>query len=178
MPKIASCKKYFVCAAFCFTIVIAFVDEANARRIGRFVSSFTRGAAHSSLGHKTYDLDTLTVHQLTECLKRADQLDADSNSIEADRNNLQARIAQIDNLEAAIKRQQITLDRYSQYAVDNLNAEIRRYNGLVEDGRTQQAAFNRKVDDHNQKSSTYNAACAKRYYADDLEVAKRTAGID
>ena len=67
------------------------------------------------------------------------------------------------------------MDHYSQKSVEGLNALIDRYNTLVINGKARQASFNAFVDAHNAEANAYNAACAKRYYADDLPDAQKLA---
>ncbi|MBX9825108.1 MAG: hypothetical protein K2Y27_08935 [Xanthobacteraceae bacterium] len=159
-------------------VLAALGDAADARRGGRFVSGFARGMAHTGIGSKTYGADTLTVQQLTDCLKRAEALDNESASIESDRNQVQSKFSQVDSLKAELDRSQAMLNRSSQAAIDRFNADVRRYNAFVSEARSTQASFNSKIDQHNATVQTYNAACAKRYYADDLASAKRSLGIE
>jgi hypothetical protein len=163
----------------CVLLLFLFAtDEAEARRGGRFVSGMARGMAHSGIGSKTYGADVLTVPQLTDCVKRADNLDSESISIETNRTLVSAKVSQVDLLKSDLERLQITLDRYSQNAIDRFNAMVSNYNVLVGEARSTQASFNQHVQQHNESVNSYNALCAKRYYADDLKTAKRYIGLD
>jgi hypothetical protein len=171
--------RVFCRTAVCAAILLpSTIDDAEARRGGRFVSSFSRGIAHSGSASKTYGPNVLTAAQLVECVRKADQLDGEATLVDTDRQSLQARFVQIDSLKSDIDRSEATINRRSQAAVDRFNAAVTRYNALVNEARSTQSAFNLKVDQHNLSVQTYNAACAKQYYADDLASAKRSLGID
>lgn len=83
--------------------------------------------------------------------------------------------SEIDLSSAAIELQRPRVDRYSQNSVDAFNVLIDHYNVLVTNGKAKQATFNSLVDAHNSEANSYNANCAKKYYADDLSDAQKLA---
>ena len=166
-------------------------DAAHAR--GRFLSGLlARGVAHGAAhgaAHaagsasspapvKTYGPDVLTVEALADCISRADKLDKDVAFVESERALVNARFDQVDRSKSEIDRAEESLNRKSQAAVDRFNASVRRHNTMLADAKTSQATFNQRVTSHNGDVETYNAACAKKYYADDLEAAKRIVGVE
>jgi hypothetical protein len=64
-----------------------------------------------------------------------------------------------------------------QGAIDAFNADVARYNKAVESWRIRQKDFNDSIDLHNISVGLYNVRCAKKYYADDMEEARKLAGI-
>jgi hypothetical protein len=47
----------------------------------------------------------------------------------------------------------------------------------VTNGKGLEVALNVSIDTHNAAVDAYNLACAKKYYADDMESARKLAGI-
>lgn len=174
-----------IASAVCALVLIAATSEPAEARRGRFVTSLiARGATHATThgtttptSAKTYGADVLSVQQLTDCLRKAEQLDRNDGSVESDRELVRAKFSQVDSLKSEIDRSEATLNRSSQSAIDRFNAAVRRYNAIVGEARSMQTAFNQRIEAHNSDVNAYNAACAKRYYADDLDAAKRAAGL-
>jgi hypothetical protein len=175
-----------IASAICALVLIAATSEPAEARRGRFVTSLiARGATHATTpgttaptsAPKTYGPDVLSVQQLTDCLRKADQLDRNDGSVGSDRELVRAKFSQVDSLKSEIDRSEATLNRSSQSAIDRLNAAVRRYNAMVGEARSMQTAFNQRIEAHNSDVNAYNAACAKRYYADDLDAAKLAAGL-
>jgi hypothetical protein len=71
--------------------------------------------------------------------------------IELDRTALETLEAQVENLGREIESDRISLDRSSQFAVDEFNEKVGRYNDLSQRAKTANAAFNDKVDNYNAK---------------------------
>ena len=162
-------------------------DAAQAR--GRFLSALlargtAQGVAHATASVaspapvKTYGPDVLSVEALADCISRADKLDKDIAFVESERALVNARFDQVDRSKADIDRAEDALNRKSQAAVDRFNASVRRHNTMLADAKASQATFNQRVSSHNGDVETYNTACAKKYYADDLEAAKRIVGVE
>jgi len=163
-------------------------DDAQAR--GRFLSGLlARGVAHgaahaagsassTAAPSKTYGPDVLTLEALADCISRADKLDKDSTFFETERALVQARFEQVDRSKNEIDRAEDALNRKSQVAIDRYNASVRRHNTMLADARALQTTFNQRVTTHNSDIESYNTACTKKYYADDLEAAKRIVGIE
>jgi hypothetical protein len=160
----------------CFIVVLLVADYAEARRL-RFSWGFSvnRGMVTTS---KSYGPDVLTVQQLEHCLRWAYRLDQDSTAIDSRRERLIDKLARIDLYKTELDRLERSLDRYSQVAIDRFNAIVTRFNWLVDETRTNQATFNFAVERHNDGINAYKASCAKKYYADDLEAAKRATGLE
>jgi hypothetical protein len=160
----------------CFIVVLLVADYAEARRL-RFSWGFSvnRGMVTTS---KSYGPDVLTVQQLEHCLRWAYRLDQDSTAIDSRRERLIDKLARIDLYKTELGRLERSLDRYSQVAIDRFNAIVTRFNWLVDETRTNQATFNFAVERHNDGINAYKASCAKKYYADDLEAAKRATGLE
>jgi hypothetical protein len=120
----------------------------------------------------------LTVDQLVLCLKSASALDQETGQIEGYRRMLRFASDEINLLQAQINQKRSGVIRSSQASVDNFNADIDRYNAMVERRNSQGDGFNLIVQDHHDKEDRYNAECAEKYYAtDDMESARKLAGI-
>lgn len=66
---------------------------------------------------------------------------------------------------------------YSQADVNRFNNQVVRYNAAMSDGKSRQSEFNSFVSLHNTNVDTYNIECAKKYYADDMDIARKLAGF-
>lgn len=78
-------------------------------------------------------------------------LDNERAEIESERARLEAWETQIDTLSREIDSGRVYVDRTSQYAVNELNAKIARYNALLRQAKAANAAFNQKVHNFNAK---------------------------
>jgi hypothetical protein len=89
-------------------------------------------------------------------------------------------VTRVESQKGELERWGQSLNRYSQSAIDRFNAAVGRHNALLEEARSERATFNLAVERHNDSVIAYNAACAggKKYYADDLEAAKRNTGLE
>jgi hypothetical protein len=171
--------------AFCAPFVAA---PASAGSMGKLLGALlARGVVRGAIvaGQsasprylpKTYGPDVLTVDQLATCIRKAAKLDGDDQQLEIMRAALLASTPEIDRLSVTIEFQRAHVDQYSQKSVDAFNALINRYNALVVNGKAKQANFNALVAAQNVEVDAYNAACATRYYADDLPEAQKLAGL-
>jgi hypothetical protein len=82
-------------------------------------------------------------------------LDREKAEIETERATLEIFETQIKTLGREIESDRIYLDRTSQYAVDEFNAKVDRYNELNQRAKIANAAFNEKVDNYNAKLQRY-----------------------
>lgn len=76
--------------------------------------------------------------------------------IESERTTLEALEAQIEKLGREIERDRLYIDRTSQFAVDEFNAKVGRYNALSQKAKPLNAAFNEKVENYNAKLQRYS----------------------
>jgi hypothetical protein len=162
-------------------------NPADAAGVGRFLGSLLarglvreaivagRSSAQPQYLPKSYTSDVLTVEQLANCIKKAANLDGDSQQLEVLRTALLASKSEIDMSSAAVEFQRTHVDHYSQKSVNAFNALIDRHNTLVVNGKTKQASFNTLVDAFNIGVDAYNAGCVKKYYAEDLPDAQKLA---
>jgi hypothetical protein len=163
------------------------VKPADAGGMGKFLGSLlARGLVREAIvaGHsnsqpqylpKSYTPDVLTVEQLANCIKKAAKLDGDNQQLEVIRTALLASQSEIDLSSATVELQRTRVDHYSQKSVNAFNLLIDRHNNLLINGKAKQANFNALVDGFNIEVGTYNAACVKKYYADDLPDAQKLA---
>jgi hypothetical protein len=168
--------KVFVVALACLIAA----EPADARGLGRFVSGLvTRGAVSSAARRqsKTYTPDVLTVDQLVQCLTKANALDQESEQLEAKRGELEAAAKDMDYLKNRLDMRGSMINRRSQHQIDSFNAEVDSYNASAKRLTSREDDFNRLVSFHNASANSYNAECAKLYYADDMETARKLAGI-
>ncbi len=157
-------------AAYALCALITTAQAADAGGMGRFLSGLlTRGAVSATVHGlrdsntlaKSYTPDILTVDQLVQCLKRATSLDQEFDGLESMRKELQISSDQIDPLKAQLEKKAAVVNRSNK----EMNV------------RNRQELFNYSVNAHNISANSYNAACAKKYYADDMEQARKLAGI-
>lgn len=171
-------QRVIVCIICAISLIAA--EAADARGLGRFVGGLLARGAVSATVHgtrKSYTPDVLTVDQLVQCLKKASALDQQSEDIESKRREVQIVESQIDRLKNQMDMNERSLNRYSQAAIDSFNADVNRYNTAVINTRANQNVFNEFVNVHNGNVDSYNLVCAKKYYADDMENARRLAGF-
>jgi hypothetical protein len=170
------------------SILFCAAQPADAGGMGRFLGSLVaRGIVRGAIAPgrsnpppqsyeaKSYTPDVLTVEQLANCIKKATKLDGDSERLEIIRTALLVSKSEIDLSSATVEFQRTRVDHYSQKSVDAFNALINRYNILVTNGKAKQASLNALVDAFNIEVDAYNAACVKKYYADDLPDAQALA---
>ena len=169
-----------IASLFCGILLIS-TTIADARGRGFVAALLARGAVTAATSHsaraKSYTSDVLTVDQLVACLKKADGLDRESQQIETQRERLSSTANEIDRMRAMTESQRATLNRYSQADVDRFNREVDRYNTMATNAKGLQNTFNLTIGSHNTGVDAYNLECAKKYYADDMESARKLAGI-
>jgi len=82
---------------------------------------------------------------------RTAELDRDRQAVEAAKARAAQYSSQIESLAREIERDRAYLNRNSQFAVDDFNRKVNRYNSMLEQGRAQDRAVNQMVDDYNTK---------------------------
>jgi hypothetical protein len=82
-------------------------------------------------------------------------LRSEKAEIESERAGLESLEVQVETLGREIERDHLYLDRTSESAVDEFNAKAHRYNTLVNQAKTANAAFNEKVNNYNSKLRQY-----------------------
>jgi hypothetical protein len=170
-------------------LVIVGSQVAEARGLGRFLGGFlARGAAsaatrslpqspYSLPQSKAYPSDVLTVDQLVQCLKKASSLDEEAEKLAAKKSELQSAGRDMDNRKSQLEMKSAIVNRRSQLQIDRFNAEVDTYNASAERLKAEEENFNRLVNFHNAIANSFNAECAKKYYADDMESARKLAGL-
>ena len=165
---------------------------AEARR-GGFVSALIRGGAHAagsgsqssgssattsaSTGTKTYGPDTLTAVQLERCVGVAVQLDQSSDTVDARIRTVEAEKSIIDTAQSDLSAAQARVDRRSRASVDAFNRKLDALNVRIEAHNVAVRSYKAFEANHNQKVALYNADCAKKYYADDMNSVKQKLGL-
>jgi chromosome segregation ATPase len=166
---------------FVALVCLVAAESAYARGLGKFVGGLVaRGVvsgAARSMQSKTYSPDVLTVDQLVQCLRKASALDEESTQLEAKKSELQSASKDIENLKSRLEMKSAMVNRRIQSQVDSFNAEIDSYNVSAARLKSREDDFNRLVSFHNAIARGFNAECAKQYYADDMESARKLAGI-
>ena len=72
-------------------------------------------------------------------------------AIETERRKLEALDAQVGSLGREIERDRLSLDATDEWAVNQFNAKVGRYNERLQNDRDATAAFNERVDNYNAK---------------------------
>jgi hypothetical protein len=144
------------------------------------VRSAARAGVHAgvqSYAPKTYGPDTMTVEQIEKCLGSAQELDKSSEHVDALTNAVDVESAAIARSQQFLSMEKDLVDRYSE-------ASVNAYNRKLTAMRTRISAYNASVDrakaeqtSHNARVVSYNAECAKKYYADDMEAARIKLGV-
>jgi len=155
--------------------------ESEAKR--GFGSLFKAGRGASAInGVKNYDLNTLTVGQLKQCLN----LESEVENSETNLINYSLPLSYKEKILASVEADMNSLGRYiklnqdavfyTQAEVDTFNNKVGKYNKLIsvyntelEEYRKLEAPYNNKVGAHNAQIKKFKMECAgKRYYEDDL----------
>jgi hypothetical protein len=144
------------------------------------VRSAARVGAHAGVQSyvpKTYGSDTLTVEQIEKCLASAQELDRSSQQVDASANAVDTEAAAIASSQQSLSLEKDLVDRYSKASVNAYNkrlaamgTRISAYNANVDRVKAEQAS-------HNMRVVSYNAECAKKYYAEDMETARLKLNI-
>jgi hypothetical protein len=176
--------KKFV-AGIAAVVVIISASPVDAKG---FLSGLLRGGARTaaragvhaavqSYAPKTYGPDTMTAEQIEKCLASAQGLDKSSEYVDALSSVIDAESAAISRSQQFLSMEKDLVDRYSEASVDAYNRKmaamrtrISAYNTSVDRGKAEQAS-------HNARVVSYNAECAKKYYADDMEAARVKLGL-
>jgi hypothetical protein len=157
------------------TTLVATIDEADARRGGRFFSGAARAGGNALLHapRKSYTPDVLTVDQLVDCLKTSELMDKASDAIDANRATLKSKIDSIDRAKAEIDLREPRVNTRIKSEVDRFNNDVRQLNAMITSYRADQETFNNQVQSHNAALAPFNAKCEKKYYVDDMEAAQK-----
>jgi hypothetical protein len=144
------------------------------------VRGAARAGAHAGIQSyplKTYGPDTLTIEQIEKCLATAQALDKSSEHVDALANAVDKEAASITYSQQSLEVEKGLVNRYSDASVnaynkklDALRNRISAHNAYVDRAKTEQ-------DSHNTRVVAYNAQCAKKYYADDMETARLKLNI-
>lgn len=168
-------------------------DFAEARK-GGFVSALIRGGAHaagsasqstgSSAGTstsipaaKTYGPYTLTLAQLERCVGVAVELDRSSDAVDARAGSVESEKSAIDTAQSELSAAQARVDRRSKASVDAFNRKLDALNARIEAHNVAVRAYKALEAGHNQKVASYNADCARKYYADDMNTVRIKLGL-
>jgi hypothetical protein len=167
-------------------------DLAEARK-GGFVSALIRGGAHAagsasqssgsstgtstSTGTKTYGADTLTLAQLERCVGVAVELDQSSDTVDARAKTVETERSAVETVQSDLTAAQAKVDRRSKSSVDAFNRKLDALNARIEAHNVAVRAYKALEAGHNQKVTSYNADCARKYYADDMNAVKQKLGL-
>lgn len=169
--------------------VVLTSTAADARR--GFLSGLVSRGAGAAVRHggsgtstatttaiKSYGPDTLTQDQLESCVQTAKRLDDTSENLETEIGSVNRIMDEAKLLKARIENDQATLNRSSKSAVNAFNRRVDEYNGMLSRYRAAFAVYKPKEDDFNSSVNAYNAACAKKYYVDDMTAVKARLGLN
>lgn len=168
------------CIILFVTVSLASVCfDAAAKRGGRFGKGIRGNAT------KTYDGNTLSVTQLTTCLKRQEAIESSSLTMQQSEKKVSSHDAIVNELDSRLETlMQVingtnTSSLTSQYQIDAYNSKVDDYNlrlaernSIVERYEQQFSAYSAEVQQHNILVSQFDAQCAgKQYYEDDMTIA-------
>lgn len=165
------------CIILFVTVSLASVSfETAAKRGGRFGKGI-RGSAT-----KTYDEKTLSVTQLTACLKRQEAIESSSLTMHQSEKKVSSHNATVNELNRKLETlmqaingtntssltSQYQIDAYNS-KIDNYNSRLAERNSIVERYEQQFSAYNAEVQQHYTLVSQFDLQCAgKQYYEDDM----------
>lgn len=174
---------FLLLALFSLTLVSYDTSAKKGLRFGKGM----RGNAT-----KTYDQNTLSSMQLITCLQNEKKVDESEGIIEQKKrtvsdftDGIEALDKQLGGLARAIESKD-TSSFTAQNQIDEYNEQIDKYNLLLQKRNARFEAysdievdFNGKVNQHNELIKQFSLQCAgKRYYEDDMELAKQWITIN
>jgi hypothetical protein len=174
----------------CIIVTIAFTFSTVPADAKGFLSALLRGGTktaaragvqagvHSyAAPTKTYGTDTLNVEQIEACIKAAQALDKSSGYVDAMANAINSEDGAISRAQQFLSIEKELVNSYSEASVNAYNKKlaamrtrINAHNANVDRGQAEQAS-------HNARVGSYNAECAKKYYADDMEAVRVKLGL-
>jgi len=160
-----------LCAAFAVT-----TDDAEARQRGLLLAKLMSRGIEQPLA-PSYASGTLRLEQLADCLMTAKILDDRGEELEALPDTVAVRLADVEASSAELERNRRSLNSASQSALDALNAAISDHETMVRHVERIQTYVKGRRAGHDADLERYEAACAKPYYADNLEEARQRAGL-
>ncbi|MCI0400104.1 MAG: hypothetical protein L0Z68_02215 [Gammaproteobacteria bacterium] len=139
------------------------LPEAEARgRIRFHGTGLARGAHHSG--------PVLSREQLRVRVAQQNRVNVDGANLDKAKAGLQAKAAEIESLEANIKRRKPFVDQYSEESVDSFNALIGEHGKLVAAYNSGLPAYNAEVDRYKVGQQAFNTKCAGHaYYESDMQ---------
>lgn len=170
------CTGAALCAAFVWSIG---PQDAEARQRGQLLANMvSRGIERPASGREvSYGPGTLTVEQLADCLMTAKILDDRSEELEELRDKLAIRLAEVDASSAELERKKASVDRTSQGALESFKAAASDHDAMVRQVERIQTYVEGRAVRHRADLDHHKVECGKPYYADDLEGARRRAGL-
>jgi len=162
-------------------------DAAQARR-GGFLSALIRTGAHAAASSthtstssptaaKIYGPDTLTVAQLEQCVSSAVALDRSSETLETRSLAIDSEKASVEAAQADLAVDKARVNTRSKASVDAFNRKLDALNARIDSFNAGIRAYKELESAHNQQVASYNAGCAKKYYADDMNAVRQKLGL-
>jgi len=128
-------------------------------------------AREGSLGKGTGPL--LTREQLRQCMAEQERLRTETAAVVQARRQVDTDQAEIDRTGAALKTKLEALDRTSQAAVDDYNADVQARAKLIDAYKAAAPLFNDRVEKLDDARKVWTKDCAdRRYREDDLDAIK------
>jgi hypothetical protein len=157
----------------------AIVGRSAGYAVGAAVGSATStpGGATPSVASKVYDAEHLTAAQLEQCVIQAKALDGTGSNLDVTADKLDRASKEISVTQDELEAKRASLKRTDPKQVAAFNQGIRSYNERVENQRTAVAAYKTAESSFNETVGTYNAACAKKYYVDDMNAIRQKIGM-
>ena len=169
------CMGAALCAAFAWSIGL---QDAEARQRGQLLANMlSRGIERPASGELRYTHGTLTAEQLAECLRGAKILDDRSEELEELRDKLAMRLPEVEASAAELERKKASLDRTGQSALESVKAAASDHDASVRHVEQIQTYVKGRATRHHGDLGRHKVECRKPYYADDLEAARKRAGL-
>ena len=161
---------------FLSAIVGRSAGYAAGAAVGAATSS-NPGNATASTAPKIYDAEHLTAAQLEQCVIQAKALDGTGSGLDVTADRLDRASKEISAAQDELEAKRASLKKTDPKQVAAFNQGIRNYNERVENQRTAVAAYKTAESSFNETVGTYNAACAKKYYVDDMNAIRQKIGM-
>jgi hypothetical protein len=127
---------------------------------------------------KVYGPDVLSLQQLENCVVDATKLDQESQRLEIEAAELDKLGASATMLKTKIDAERPVLLRTDRAAVERFNAQIGIFNNLSDKYHAEFQAYKTKEIAFNSSVTSYNQSCAKKYYAEDMQLVKSKLGLN
>jgi hypothetical protein len=132
-----------------FVVLLGIIGSCNSTTSSPSSNSYTPPPALSA--PPTFGSDDSGVKTYRVRSSMSGTLNREKAEIESERATLEALEARVEKMGREIENDQLYLDRTSQFAIDQFNEKVERYNTMNQQAKRANSAFNSKVERYNSK---------------------------